>query len=383
MNLREMFVRKFDWLLFLPAVILSCLGLVAIYSTDLADAGDFGNFKKQLLAFFLGLLILFLAAFLDFRQLRNAKNLLYFFAAGILLAVLLFGKTIRGTRGWFSVGSLTFQPVELVKIILALFLAEYFSREGRRIYSLGHIVKSFVAAAILIVLVMGQPDLGSSIILFCLWLGMLLISRMPKRYFYGFLTIFICLTAAIGYFVFVQNDANCWKRAGSDRCLIYPLKQYQKDRVRVFINPELDPLGAGYNIKQSVIAIGSGGFWGKGLGFGSQSQLRFLPESRTDFIFALVAEEMGFVMVATVLFLYAVFFYFIFRIMRESHDDFTIYLSMGFLIVFFAEVMINIGMNLGLAPVTGLALPFVSLGGSSLISKLLMVGILESVKMRS
>jgi rod shape determining protein RodA len=362
MNLKDTFFRKFDWLLFAPAAILCAIGLVAIYSTDLGQAGgDFANFKKQLVAFLLGLLLLFAAAFFDYRQARSAKNFLYFAGAGVLLAVLIFGATIRGTRGWFVLGPLSFQPVEVAKIILVIFLAEYFSREGRRLHTLGSVAKSFIAAAIFIGLVMSQPDLGSSIILFLSWFGILALSRVKR---WHFLIVFILLLAvAIAAWFFV-------------------LEPYQKERIAVFVNPELDPLGSGYNIKQSIIAIGSGGLWGKGVGFGSQSQLRFLPESNTDFIFALVAEEMGFFIVAVMLFLYGLFFWRIFKIMRESRDDFTAYLAAGFLIIFISETVINIGMNLGLAPITGLALPFVSSGGSSLLSKLLMVGILESAELR-
>jgi rod shape determining protein RodA len=171
--------------------------------------------------------------------------------------------------------------------------------------------------------------------------------------------------------------------AASVLAWFFILAPYQKNRVMVFINPNLDPMRAGYNVKQSIIAVGSGGFWGKGLGFGSQSQLRFLPEAHTDFIFALVAEEMGFLMVAVILGLFGLLFWRVLRLAQSSQDDFTSYLATGFLAVFISEAAINIGMNLGLAPVTGLALPFISLGGSSLVSKFIMIGILESARLRS
>lgn len=363
MNLRDSFIRKFDWLMFLPAFLLVIIGLVAIYSTDLAEMeANFINFKKQAVTFSLGLLAVFIITILNYRQLRNAKNLLYFLGAAMLAAVLIFGKNLRGTTGWFILGPLSFQPVEIVKIILVIFLADYFSREGRNIFTFRDIIKSLIAVIIFAALVLRQPDLGSSIILFLVWLGMLLASRVQKKHL---------LFLAAG---FIAAIFLAW---------FFALAPYQKDRIAVFLNPNLDPLGAGYNIKQSVIAIGSGGFLGKGIGFGSQSQLRFLPEAHTDFIFALIAEEMGFLMVLFILGLFALFFWRILVLAQNSQNNFTAYLSIGFLIIFLSETLINIGMNLGLMPVTGLALPFISLGGSALVSKFMMVGILESAKMRS
>ena len=362
MNLKESFIQKFDWLLILPVFILGIIGLVAIYSTDLAEvSADFINFKKQVITFSLGLLVFFFASILNYRQLRNAKNLLYLFGFFLLAGVLFFGATLRGTTGWFVFGPLSFQPVELVKIILVIFLAEYFSREGRNLFNFWDIIKSLVAVLIFLVLVIRQPDMGSAIILFSAWLGMVLVSRVQKKHL------------LILFLLFVVTSIMTW---------FFVLAPYQKSRINVFLNPDLDPLGAGYNIKQSIIAVGSGGFFGKGLGFGSQSQLRFLPEAHTDFIFALIAEEMGFVIIVLILCLFGLFFLRILKVARESQNDFTAYLAIGFLIIFMAETTINIGMNIGLMPVTGLALPFMSLGGSSLVSKFLMVGILESIRLR-
>ncbi|MBU1179817.1 rod shape-determining protein RodA, partial [Patescibacteria group bacterium] len=356
-------LRKFDWLLFLPVFVLGIIGLVAIYSSDLAKTdSDFTNFKKQLIMFALGFLVFFIISILNYRQFRNAKNLLYLLGLGLLVGVLFFGKTLRGTTGWFILGPFSFQPVEIVKIILVIFLADYFSREGRNLFGFGNIIKSLIAVLIFVALVMRQPDMGSAVILFLVWLGMLLTSRVQKKHLLILFLLFIIVSASLWFFV---------------------LHDYQKNRIKVFVNPELDPLRAGYNIKQSIIAVGSGGFFGKGLGFGSQSQLRFLPEAHTDFIFALIAEEMGFVIVALILGLYALFFLRILKIARESKNDFTAYLAIGFLIVFMSETVINIGMNLGLMPVTGLALPFMSLGGSALVSNFIMVGMLESVRLRS
>jgi len=363
MDLRQGFIQKFDWMLFLPVFLLGAIGLVAIYSTDLGEVtADFANFKKQLLTFAVGIFFVFVIATLNYRQLKNGKNLLYFIGFLLLAGVLIFGKNIRGTTGWFYLGPFSFQPVEIIKIILVIFLADYFAREGRRLFSFWDIIKSLIAVAIFIALVLYQPDLGSSIILFLAWAGMLIVSRVRKKHLIIILFAFFAVSLVSWFFI---------------------LKDFQKDRISVFTNPELDPLGAGYNIKQSIIAIGSGGIFGKGLGFGSQSQLRFLPEAHTDFIFALIAEEMGFVMVFFIIGLYTLFFYRILKIAKDSKNDFNAYVAIGFLVVFLCETLINIGMNIGLMPVTGIALPFISLGGSSLISSFIMVGILESMRVRS
>jgi len=362
-DFKQGFLKKNDWLLFLPPILLGILGLIAIYSTDLSigDA-DFFNFKKQLIAFILGIIIMFVFTIVNFQQLKNAKNILYFAGMVLLFLVLVTGQNLRGTTGWFVLGPLSFQPVEIIKIILVIFLADYFAREGRTLFAFKDIFKSFIATAIFMVLVLKQPDLGSSVILFSIWLVMLLMSRVRKRH------------VAILFLVFLITVTSGW---------FFVLQPYQKERIAVFVNPDLDPLGAGYNIKQSIIAIGSGGFFGQGLGSGSQSQLRFLPEAHTDFIFALIAEEMGFFMVLIVLGLYSVFFWRILVLAKSSTNDFVSFVCIGFLIMFLAEMIINVGMNLGLMPVTGLALPFISLGGSSLVSKFVAVGILQSIKVRS
>lgn len=363
MNLKQAFLRKFDWFLFSSAFVLGIIGLVAIYSSDLGTAGaEFANFKKQLIAFSIGLLAFFIISILNFRQFRNAKNILYIVGFLFLVGVLIFGKTLRGTTGWFVFGPFGFQPVEIVKIILVIFLADYFAREGRKFFSFLDILKSLVAVVIFMALVLFQPDLGSSMILFTVWMAMLLASRVRKRHL------------IILFLIFIATSLIFW---------IFILVPYQKDRIKVFLNPSLDPLGSGYNIKQAIITVGSGGLYGKGLGLGSQTQLRFLPETHTDFIFALIAEEMGFFIVVLVLGLYSLLLLRTLALARESGDDFSAYLAIGFLAVFGTEIFINIGMNLGLMPVTGLALPFMSLGGSSLISKFIMLGVLESVRMRS
>jgi rod shape determining protein RodA len=211
-------------------------------------------------------------------------------------------------------------------------------------------------------LVLLQPDLGSVLILFMTWIVMVWLAGLNKRYLYFIFLILIAVSAFSWFFV---------------------LAPYQKDRVLNFIDSSRDPLDAGYNVRQSIIAVGSGGLIGRGLGLGTQSQLHFLPETQADFIFASLAEEFGFIGCIFILILYGLFFFRFYRAVRISRDNFSQLLTAGFLSIFFFQVAVNIGMSLGLLPVTGLPLPFISSGGSFLIMSFIMLGIVESLIIRN
>jgi rod shape determining protein RodA len=280
----------------------------------------------------------------------------------LLLAVLIFGKINRGTAGWISFGFFNFQPVEFFKVIAAVMLAKYFSLNAKTIRASKHILISAVPVFFSVALILLQPDLGSSLIIIGAWVGILLLSGTRKRYLIILLIVGLLLSVASWNFF---------------------LRDYQKERIRVLIHPEGDPLGAGYNAFQSTVAVGSGGLWGKGLGHGSQSQLNFLPEKHTDFIFAVIAEEMGFVGANFVLILLAVILARLFSISRESKDNFGKLLVGTIAVIIFIQIIVNIGMNIGIVPVAGIPLPLLSYGGSSLVSTLAMLGIAESVHRRN
>ena len=212
------------------------------------------------------------------------------------------------------------------------------------------------------VLILIQPDFGSMAVIFSVWLLMLLLMGIKKKHAIVFLLIILILSAISWQFL---------------------LHDYQQSRILTFISPNTDPLGAGYNVRQSMIAIGSGGIWGRGLGLGTQSQLHFLPISEADFIFASISEELGFVGAFVIFVLYLIFFYRLFKILKDIKDDFGLFLVFGLSAMFFVQVIINIGMCVGVLPVTGLPLPFVSYGGSFLVISLISIGIIQSVKMRS
>jgi len=355
--------RKFDWLTFLFVIMLVGIGLTAIYSVELSrENPDFLNFKKQVLFTGVGIALALIFSFYDYRRLRNYSLALTIIAVIFLVSVLFFGKTIRGHRGWFIFGAFGLQPVEFAKIAFALALAKFFSEHDMQVEPVKNIFRSAFLTALFSVPVLLQPDLGSLMILAGLWFFMLVISGLRKKYIFALLGIFAVL-AVISWF-FVLHD-------------------YQRARVITFVNPASDPLGAGYNIRQATIAIGSGGLWGRGIGFGSQSQLRFLPESHTDFIFAVIAEEMGFIIVALLISFFVFFFYRSLKYMSWARDNFTSLLLTGIVILFALQNFINIGMNLGFLPVAGVPLTFVSYGGSSLLASFILAGILQSINIRN
>lgn len=351
--------KRFDWILFIPALLLVCFGLAAIYSVDLGKEGiNFLDLKKQIVALAIGLVAFFSVSFIDYKAWKNYRYFLYIFILLLLAGVLIFGTSIRGTKGWFVLAGFNFQPVELAKFGLIVFLAYFFSQKGREMDLFRNIVLSGLGPAIACVLVILQPDFGSALLLFSIWLGMLIMAKIKWTHLLLIFLLFI--TAFVGAWFFA-------------------FQPYQKDRMMTFINPGADPLGRGYNITQSTIAVGSGNLFGRGLGFGSQSQLKFLPESHTDFIFSVIGEELGFAGVSLVLFFWGFIFYRLIRAARLVKDDFGLFLLIGIIVSFFVQIMLNIGMNIGVAPVAGVSLPLISYGGSSLIVSLLLIGVAESV----
>lgn len=359
----RLYLKNFDWILLVAVVLLVLFGLVEIYSVALGqETLSLLNFKKQVIFILVGLALMFLLAFTDFYFLKSLNKYFYILAALILVAVLFFGSTIRGTRGWFALGGFNFQPVEFVKISLLLYLSSYFSDLATNIKTLKHLWQSGLATLLLVALVLLQPDFGSALMLVALWLVLLLLAGFKKKYFFSIIGIALILFSSAWFFFF---------------------KDYQKERLMTFIKPQTNDLDAGYNVSQAMIAVGSGGLTGKGVGFGSQSQLKFLPEAQTDFIFAVVAEELGFLGVGLILSFFAIFFARCLVIIRKINNDFGIYFILGALGLIFIQMFINIAMNMGMMPVVGLSLPFVSYGGSGLISLFILVGIIQNIIIKS
>lgn len=356
--------RNFDWLLLAAVVFLSGLGLLALYSIGLGLADpDFFSFKKQLLFVAIGLGLVFaIGPSFHYRWLGSMTVPLYAGAITLLGAVLLFGERIRGSVGWLYFGPVSFQPVELAKLVLIVVMAKFLATYGRYTKDLRVVLQGAAAALCMILLVVLQPDLGGALILAAIWGGMVLVSGMRVRH------LLVMGIAAI------VVAAGAW---------LFLLKPYQKERVTTFLNPASDPFGEGYNVTQSIIAIGAGQLTGRGVASGSQSQLRFLPEARNDFIFSVIAEELGFIGVMILLGLYALLFQRLYLLAKGSRDDFTLYLVIGSATLIAAEVFVNIGVASGIMPVTGLALPFVSYGGSSMLMHFALIALLQNIAVRS
>ncbi|MFZ4632346.1 MAG: rod shape-determining protein RodA [Patescibacteria group bacterium] len=362
-NRLRLYLKNFDWLILASVILLIAFSLVEIYSVALGqEKFSLLNFQKQFVFAGVGILLLFLFAFVDAYSLKSFSLYLYILAALILIAVLIFGSTIKGTKGWFNFLGFGLQPVEFVKIVLILFLSKYFSGLATKVKTSRHFFVSASSAIFLIFLVLMQPDFGSALILGAIWLIMIIAAGFPKRY------LFI-----IGASILIAFTIS-W---------LFLFKTYQKERILTFLDPTANSLESGYNISQAMIAVGSGGVVGKGVGFGSQSQLKFLPEAQNDFIFAVIAEELGLLGVLLILSFYLIFFYRCFSALKKVGNDFGIYFIIGAAGLIFIQMFINIGMNIGIMPVVGLPLPFVSYGGSSLLSLLILVGIVENIIIKS
>ncbi len=350
------FVQRFDWLLLSAMTLILSMGMLALYSFSETAAGNV-YFGKQLLFACLGIGAMFFIGALDYRHIARLSTLLYFVTLGVLLLVLFIGEPVRGTVGWISIGGFQVQPVEFAKLTLIVFLASFISKKSTELGEWTRLIASLFLVAIMILLVLKQPDLGSSLVLLFIWGSMILVSGIRLKH----LVVLALLGGAllgIGWTM---------------------LAEYQKARLETFINPELDPQGSGYNVLQSMVAVGSGGFTGKGIGHGSQSQLNFLPEKHTDFIFAVLAEELGLIGAGLILFLYALFLYRIHRTAERARDNVGYLISVGVFALFFVQIVVNLGMNMGLLPVTGLPAPFLSYGGSSLLASFMAVGLLLSI----
>jgi len=349
-----------DWHLFVPALLISLAGLITMNSFS----GENYFFFRQSIWILASVLIFFTAASIDWRFLRQTKVLISLFLATVfsLITLLLVGLSTRGAERWFHLGPIALQPFDLARLVIILILAKYFSVRHIEIKNVRHILVSGLYAFAIFLLIFLQPDLGGSMVIALLWLGMVLVSGISKKHL-----------LAVGVLGTVSMLI-LWS---------FVLAPYQKTRIVSFINPLSDIQGAGYNAYQSTIAVGSGQIFGKGIGQGSQSKLEFLPEYQTDFIFAAFAEEWGFVGAGTLL---ALFLLLLFRIIdnaRRAGSNFETLFGLGVAILLFIHMSIHVGMNMGILPVTGITLPFMSYGGSHLLAEWLALGILSSMKRHS
>lgn len=349
--------RHIDWVLLCAALLITAAGLVTMNSFT----GENYFFEKQLGWVLVAVLVFFALASVDFHFLRRTGVIVSLFLGmvAVLLLILLVGNVVSGARSWFDFGGFALQPSDPAKLVLILLLAKYFSRRHVEIAYVRHILVSGAYAAVLFLLVFFQPDFGSAIIILSIWLGMVLVSGISKRH--------LALVFITGAVVF----AGLWT---------YGFADYQKQRILTFIHPYTDLQGSGYNAYQATIAIGSGGITGKGIGYGTQSKLQFLPEYETDFIFSAFAEEWGFVGVILLFLLYGIVFSRVVASALAGETNFEILFGAGVAVLFLSHFVIHIGMNIGLLPVTGTTVPFMSYGGSHLVTEFAALGILMGMR---
>ena len=352
---------KLDWVLIFSVMLLLVVGLLVIYSISFdGSVLNATHLKTQIAAIIIGFALMFFLAFLDYRKLDSYSTKLYFLMLFLLVVVLVVGKTVNGNTGWLGFSYFNIQPVELAKLVMIIFLASFLSKKRTQLSLVVRIVASVVLIFLPIFLIMKQPDLGSAVIILASWGILLSTSGITKK---NLLILLILggLVVSPGWFF---------------------MKNYQKDRIMNFLEPSRDPNGSGYNVIQATIAVGSGQLFGKGLGHGSQSQLNFLPEKHTDFIFSVIAEELGFFGATAILVLFSIIFWRMKETANKARDNFGYLFVIGTMAMIFFQLLINAGMNMGVMPVAGITLPFLSYGGSSMVTLLAAIGIVQSVYLR-
>ncbi len=346
-----------DWLLVIAAVLLSLLGLVTMNTFT----GSNLFFDRQVIWILISVALMFLVSYIDARILYRTGIIvgLYLFILLLLILVLLFGTVVMGAQNRFDLGVFALQPSDPAQLVLILVLAKYFARRHMEIAHIRHILISGAYAALVFLLLFFQPDFGSGIIVFSIWFGMVLFAGISRTHLLAVFLAGILAVSGLWFFGFAD---------------------YQKTRILTFLHPLADIQGAGYNAYQSTIAVGSGGLLGKGIGYGSQSKLEFLPEYETDFIFAAFAEEWGYVGVLVCLLLFGILFWRLLRHARMGATNFETLACAGIVLWFLSHAVVHIGMNVGLLPVTGTTIPFLSYGGSHLLTEFIALGLVLAMQ---
>ena len=346
-----------DWLLFAAIACLCVIGVAMIYSTT----GAWRLPTTQIYAIVIGAAAFAACLTIDYRALTDKSHFIYLTLVGLLLYVLFFGTTAGGARRWISLGSFNLQPSEFAKVGVALVLAKFFGENRRGAPAAGDLLIAGALTVFPLILIAREPDLGTAVTLAPIYFGIAYVAGMRMRII-GILAVVALVSAPIA-----------WN---------FALKEYQKSRIETFLDPSQDAKGAGYQQIQAQITVGSGGLLGKGYRKGTQGQLRFLPVAHNDFVFSALAEEQGFVGVLCVLGLYLLVIWRSLEAARLSKDRLGVYLVMGLLSSFAFQVIYNITMSAGLAPVKGLTLPLLSYGGSSMVATLASFGLILNVRMR-
>jgi rod shape determining protein RodA len=356
-------LQNFDWILLFLLVFVGFISVLNLYSATfpIKDSGGSQIFIKQIYWFLVGFAVLLMVTMFDYHVLDRMAYPIYISALILLVLVLMVGKVYSGSQRWLSFGGIVFQPSEFTKIALILVLSKYFSDHGEyNEYRLRDLWRPFILIFLPCLLIAKQPDLGSSLVLAIIAFSIILFVKIKWS------SLFILIITILSAAPFV------W----------YTLKEYQQKRILSFLRPETDPLGAGYHVIQSKIAVGSGLLWGKGFLNGTQTRLHFLPEQHTDFAFSVLAEEWGFVGSLVLLLVYLFLILWGINIAKNSKDKFGTIIAIGIVAIVFWQLVINVGMAIGLLPVVGIPLVLFSYGGSSIISTMLGMGLLMNISMR-
>lgn len=355
-------LRKMDFTTLILVTIIVSIGILMIGSAthiNMPERGTDVFFKKQILLYFAGLIAMCVVIYFDYNVYGQFSHIIYAVNIILLIAVLVSGRFAMGAQRWIKIGGFGLQPSELAKLAIIITLAKHLSGK-EKLDSLKDLLSIGIHVGIPMLLIMKQPDLGTSLVLVAISFGMMFIAGVSTKLLVGIVSTGVLSLPVMWNF----------------------LKEYQKKRILVFLNPENDPLGAGYHVIQSMIAIGSGRLFGKGLFKGTQNQLNFLPEQHTDFIFSVLGEELGFVGAVILLLLYFILLMRFVHLATQAKDMFGMLIIVGVISMFGFHILVNIGMTVGIMPITGLPLPFMSYGGSSLIANMMAVGLVLNVAMR-
>lgn len=354
-------LKNIEYPVLIAIVLLTILSVVIISSATHATSpeGSFRTARMQVIWFLAGLVAMFFVISIDYHSFAHWSNVIYVINILVLLLVLFSGEEGGGAQRWIGIGSFRLQPSEFAKLALVITLSRHLEKK-KSLNTLQDLLTVFLHMAVPMMLIARQPDLGTALVLVAMTFGMMFIAGISYKMLAGIISAGILSLPLF------------WQI----------LKPYQRDRILVFFNPYLDPLGKGYHVIQSKIAIGSGKLFGKGLYQGTQSQLDFLPVKHTDFIFAVLGEELGFVGGVILISLYFMLLYYSIRVAFKARDLLGTYMVVGVISMWAFQILVNIGMNVGIMPVTGIPLPFMSYGGSSFIMNMMAAGLVLNVGMR-
>ncbi len=390
----QKFLRNFDLGIFLPTLVLIVVGLFAVYSATYLTSSSY--FSKQLIYAFLGIVLIVSIVLIPYKIIYEFSYLLYVLSLLLLLLVFFMGVKGFGAERWLAIGPMRLQPSEFAKIATVLAVARYLSQNDRNINEWKHLAIVFLMILIPFMLIAKQPDLGTSLVFLALIIPMLYMAGISWFFLFVITTPIITMIVAFNLYAFMgwmllllvililARQKGIVKfgvflmhiAVGAITPVLWKtLRPYQQQRILTFLQPEKDPRGAGYQIIQSKVAIGSGGVWGKGFLQGSQSHLNFLPAHHTDFIFSVIGEEQGFVGIVLILMVFVFLFLYLLYLSNQVKSSFARLSLVGLMTILLFHTLINIAMTIGLAPVTGLPLPFLSYGGSFLLTSCLLIGI--------